>query len=295
MLRNIARTALVGSLLTALTVGGSLVASADEGDGGHHRGKHHDAFGLFGRGGGEGGGMRLVRAALKKLDLTDAQRTQLQQLATAVKARHANTRARMKELALTVAGNIEDGRINRVALQTRLDALVAARQAVRPADRAAIEKLHAILTPAQRTQLVELIKQKLAKRAAKHGGWQGHAGKLGRLGKLAGDLQLTDQQKAQLRQAFVARHAKLAGQRGKGMAEAQARMTRLLDAFKGERFSMAQAAPPVDLKARTKQLSDRVLGGLEVMLPVLTPAQRATLAGKVRTAANRPAPTTTDR
>ena len=78
----------------------------------------HGHGGLPGvHGGGPG---RLLFRALKDLTLTDAQRAQVQQLQTAA-------RARFKDLAETLAAQVEDGRINRVALQSKLAALKVGR------------------------------------------------------------------------------------------------------------------------------------------------------------------------
>jgi Spy/CpxP family protein refolding chaperone len=213
----------------------------------------HGGFGMH-----EGGPGRFLFRALKELTLTDAQRAQVQQLQSAA-------RARFKDLMDTLASQIEDGRINRVALQPKLDALKAGR--------ADLERLHALLTPEQRAQLVDAAKAHLTGRGHRHGGHRW-------MGKLVSDLQLTDQQRAQVDQALRAR---LEGKRPAAQrAVARAGFTRLLEAFKSDRFVLSDLLPPKATSALAQRRSSQLGKGLEAVLPILTPQQRATLAQKIR-------------
>src|ERR1700722_2040861 len=93
------------------------------------------------------GAVKLFGDALGDVPLTASQRVAVEQLATDADARHAQARAARADLMTTVAAQVEAGQIDRTALQPKLDALTAAMQASQPADRAAFEQLHAILTP----------------------------------------------------------------------------------------------------------------------------------------------------
>jgi Spy/CpxP family protein refolding chaperone len=245
---------------------------------GHGRGRHG-----WGRG---GGGMRLIRQAIESLSLSDAQRAKVQQLADTAATRHALTRTAFKDIVDMVAAQIEDGRINRVALQPKIAAIKSQLQTTHAADRAAIEQLHGVLTAEQRTQLVTTIE----KRMAEHRGRRDHAWRAdgateatrGRdhfLGKWAADLQLTPQQLDQIRPLMRAR---LGGRHHKAAFDGMRdHLSKMLTAFKGEKLEMSSLTPVFD-----PQLADgrgeKMLSGIEAALPLLTPAQRVTLAQKLR-------------
>jgi Spy/CpxP family protein refolding chaperone len=137
-----------------------------------------------------------------------------------------------------------------------------------------VQKLHDLLTPAQRGQLVDGIEAH----------FQGHAdaGKGGRgqgdhLGMIAKKLGLTAQQKAQIAANFRAeRQAEDAGQhpdfRGAGKA--------WLEAFRADTFNASASAPNGTqmMERRANKMEDL----LAAAVPVLTPAQRAELASHLR-------------
>jgi hypothetical protein len=75
--------------------------------------------------------------------------------------------------------------------------------------------------------------------------------------------------------AFRAEHPQRV--EGKGRGEG---MKAMLDAFKGDTFTPTTQAKP---EGSDERMGDRRLGFLEVVVPVLTPAQRTTLAEELRT------------
>jgi Spy/CpxP family protein refolding chaperone len=225
------------------------------------------------------GHIKVLGEALGDVPLTAAQRSAIEQLATDAEARQAASRTARHDLIVALAAQIEAGRVDRAALQPRVDALVAAHQATQPADRAALEQLHALLGPDQRTAFVDAVEARVSQRmGAMH---DKHP-----LAKWAADLGLTEDQKSQIRDAmkqrFQAMHAE-GGFHGKPpWAEGHHQGAKVMEAFKQDRFVMAEVAPPQDLAAKATAMCDHMLGVAEVALPVLTPQQRTIAAQKLR-------------
>jgi Spy/CpxP family protein refolding chaperone len=226
-----------------------------------------------------------IQRALASLDLSAEQRARVSQLAAAAQTRHASMRQLRQELAQAVAAQVEDGRIDRVALQPKIDALTAAWKTAAPADRAAIGQLHAILTPAQRNALADTLTAGGRERG-RHHGRGGH----GKLRELFADLGLTAEQQQKIRDVVHAQR----GERGKHehgigpvgpMGRMKAHGARLAEAFRSDTFTMDDTAPRGPMQKMMGRHGDRMIGMAEVVLPLLTPAQRVALAQKIRTRA----------
>jgi hypothetical protein len=63
--------------------------------------------------------------------------------------------------------------------------------------------------------------------------------------------------------------------------------SKMLEAFKGEKFSMDEVAPMQDLHAGAQEMSGRMIEMIETVLPILTPEQRGIAATKLRERAAR--------
>jgi Spy/CpxP family protein refolding chaperone len=223
----------------------------------------------------QGGHVKLVSEALGEVSLRADQRSAIEQLAAEAETRHAATKQVRAEIANALAAQIEAGKIDRAALQPKIDAAAQAWEASRPADRAALEKLHAILDKDQRSAFVDAL---VAKIHAAHASHDGHHEGKAHLEKLAADLKLTDDQRAQigtiLHGQMKAHHGDWKEGREKGKA--------MMEAFKGDHFVMSEVAPPVDVRAKANAMSDHILGVIEQVLPILTPEQRTIAASKIR-------------
>jgi Spy/CpxP family protein refolding chaperone len=221
------------------------------------------------------GVIKLVGDALGDVPLTPAQRAEIETLAADCDARHAQARAARKDLMLAVAAQVDAGAVDREALRPKIDALAAAANASQPADRAAFERLHAILGPDQRTAFVDALEARVLGRfreaRAKHP-WK----------QWSDDLRLTEAQRTQVKASLEQRF-----QGGKGGAQEHGgpwheRGAKLLNAFKQDRFVLDEIAPPRDVGQQATQATDHVLGVAEAVLPVLTPEQRSLAAQKLR-------------
>jgi Spy/CpxP family protein refolding chaperone len=216
--------------------------------------------------------------ALGDVPLTISQRAAIESLATDSDSRHASARSAQHELTLALAAQVQVGQLDRATLQPQIDQLVAALRLAQPAERAALEQLHVILTPDQRVAFVDALQARMQQRMG--GMWTSHP-----LQRWAADLKLTEAQRAEikagLRQRFEAmhggeEHAGLAGLAGHPHGQ------RVLEAFRQDRFVLDEIAPAQDPAKRAARMSDRMFGLVETVLPILTPEQRAMAAQKIR-------------
>ncbi|HEY1955314.1 MAG TPA: Spy/CpxP family protein refolding chaperone [Polyangiaceae bacterium] len=240
------------------------------------------------------GPAKRVADALGQVPLRADQRVTIEQMAKDSEARMEPVRKARADVVAAIADQVQAGTIDRAALQPKIDALTAAHQAVEPQNRAALEKLHDLLTPEQRAQFVT------AMQAERHEGRAHHRGEMhGRMQKWATDLNLTQDQQDKIREKIRAEwQTHIAGavvgtdaqktdavQDGQMLARGHAmheQMKNVLEAFKGDKFSMDQVAPLQPNQAMGKQFAGRMLDMLDASLPILTQDQRATAAQKLR-------------
>jgi Spy/CpxP family protein refolding chaperone len=259
------RTALLSSsLIGALALVPSAVAFASDaahGEAGPHGHEWH------------GGG--LLGAALKLDSLTADQRAAIEKLIASRKAAGVPVRQAEAQLLTILAQQVEQAKIDPQGLSASVSAEQNASNAKVAAERDALAQLHAILSAAQRQQLVDRIEQARhghegdERGKAHEGGREGHEGHGGRwLGRA---LDLTPGQEAQIRANLEAErngapdaHAGHGGERGK-----------LLERFRGDAFD-----PSTFVTAHNRGVGIERLA--EAAVPVLTPEQRATLANLLR-------------
>jgi Spy/CpxP family protein refolding chaperone len=171
-----------------------------------------------------------------------------------------------------IADQILAGKIDRAALKPQLDAVVAASDAARPEDRAAIVRLHDVLDAGQRSELVSSIETSFrARREARKGGGPR---------QWAEDLNLTDAQRDQLR-AVLREQFHREGEGARPWQAAHEEGRRLLHSFREEKFALDGQAP-VFGRDRMERGIDRMLALAEAALPILKPEQRAIAAQKIR-------------
>lgn len=253
------------------------------------------------------GVVKVFGDALGEVALRPDQRTELEKLAVAAEQRHLAMADGKKDLMLAVADQLEKGSIDRAALQPKIDRIVADLEKGRPEDTASLARVHAILDPEQRNAFADALE---AKFKGKHGGWKhgggddkgkdgpkGEAGEQGAgpdhaggpkgmhgLMQLAADLNLTDDQKSQIKDVLKA------GREGHSFREMYDRMSegkKVLESFRSDKFDANVATPaPEKLRERAAIGTSRALGVAEKILPILTPDQRKIAAEKLRTMAS---------
>jgi Spy/CpxP family protein refolding chaperone len=225
------------------------------------------------------GPVKLFGEALGDVPLTASQRAALEQLASDAETRHAQTRTARQDLLTALAAQVEAGAIDRTALQPKIAAITAAMQASQPADRAAFEELHAVLTPDQRVAFVDAVQARAQQHMA---GFKGHGG----LHQWAQDLQLTDDQKAQIKAAVTQKMQAAGGpeahDKGAKHLQGGGGGDAVMAAFKQDTFVLDQVQPAKDVGQMVGHMTDHFIGLAEAAVPILTPAQRTIAAQKLR-------------
>jgi len=229
------------------------------------------------------GPVKLVGDALGDVPLRPDQRTELEKLAADAETRHQSIAPARKDLMEAVAAQIEAGKIDRAALQPKIDAAADAFARVRDDDRAAFERMHAILDASQRAKFVDSLQ---ARFEAKRGEFKGRHGEMK---QWAEDLKLTDAQKSQIKDAMRAQwkgghdHEQGEGHPANEMKAHHDHGQKVLEAFKGDRFVMDEVAPKKDTREMATKMSGHFIKMAETVMPILTPEQRTLAAQKLRT------------
>lgn len=245
------------------------------------------------------GFVKVAGEALGEVPLKPEQRTELEKIANDADRRHASTADGRKELANAIADQIEKGTIDKAALEPKIDRVVADMEKVRPADQAAVARVHALLDADQRNAFVDALEKKLHDAREHHKG--GHGG-FGRMMKLADELKLTDAQRDQIKTVLMDAHEehekdgdRVSGERGehggrgphhrdgaKAHRAEHGKGPHGLEAFRSDRFDATAAGPHGDVKEHAAKGTTRMLGLAEKILPILTPEQRKIAADKLR-------------
>jgi Spy/CpxP family protein refolding chaperone len=235
------------------------------------------------------GFVRLVGDALGEVALRPAQRAEIEKLAADAEARHAAGKAARADLTKAIADQVAKGAIDRAALQPKIDATMEKTQ---PADRAALERLHAILDPDQRTAFVEALQKKMQQHKDAKGEHHVRGDHGGSLMSIAKDLNLTSDQKDKLHSAMrdqwkeMRTHHKGGGDKPQHHARMNGK--KVLEAFKTPDFKLDTVAPAHDIKAGATKMTERMLKMAETAIPILTPEQRNIAAQKLRERADKP-------
>jgi Spy/CpxP family protein refolding chaperone len=221
--------------------------------------------------------MRFIREALSKLTLRADQKAIVEQLGREADARHEPIRNARSALQGALADQVAAGKIDRAALKPQVDALLQAIEQSRAADRVALGRLHDVLDTTQRNQFVDAIEDQFHRGRGEHGGMGGMHMK-----RWASDLNLTDQQRDQIRASI---HAKFQGDRD-AMREQFHQMREqgkaMLESFRQDQFT-PDANAPIFTKDKLERGVGKMIDLAEAAIPVLTPEQRAIAAQKIRT------------
>ncbi|MGA7120044.1 MAG: hypothetical protein WBY94_08105 [Polyangiaceae bacterium] len=225
----------------------------------------------------------LLAAALQLDSLTADQRTAIEGLKAQRRASAVPVRAANAQVLTILAQEVEQGAVDPKALAPALSAEDSAAAAESAAEESAMKQLHALLTPAQRGQLVDAVEASAGQAPGDRGGaHHGHrSGNRGGEGAWGAKLGLTPEQKAKIAANLAAEKAEQAGQAGavdggsRTHEAALAARRQALESFRGDSFDAAALV-------RVQHRGDRIEKIAEAMVPVLTPAQRATWASGLR-------------
>ncbi len=264
---------------------------------------------------GAEGPVRLVADAVSAVPLTAAQRTEVEALISAASARHKSMGGSHATIATMLADQVEKGSIDKKAFEPVFSAEKASRDKTLAEDRAALTRLHALLTPDQRAKFVEALQASFHHGHHGHGGpgakdgprgdgprgdgprgdgprgdgpgpggdgkeFHGHMGGMGMMG-LGKDLNLDEDQKTKIKEVVSASFAgKGSDMAAKGQEFMAARMQQkaALDAFKTESFDAAKLLPEHPAGMGPERMIDMA----EKIVPILRPDQRKMAADKIR-------------
>ncbi len=253
-LRNVA---LFASLAGAVALAPSAVAFADDAaqpqpnHPAKHRREHREG---------------LLGAALRLPSLTADQRSSIEELARDRRAASVPVRQSDARVLTELAQQVEQANVDANALAGSLNAERAAATALGAVEKDGLTRLHTVLTPAQRNQLVDELEAAHTRHHAKEAG----ARRETREGGGAVHLALTPEQRASIRANLT---ASAAPDGGGGAHRGEYRAA--LESFRNDSFDPSALVRIEGRAERTERLA-------RAMVPVLTPAQRATFAARLR-------------
>jgi Spy/CpxP family protein refolding chaperone len=234
----------------------------------YHRHHHH------------GGVTQFVAMGLDTLGEDDAKRPEIEKLQAELQAQMASTRAAEKDLLLTLAAGVAAGAVDKGAVDASLARLTAASESAHGASLDTLNKLHALLSPTERADLVDKVQAHWEVwRQVNHEEAPGGKQRGGRIAELTEELSLTPDQVNKISASYP---KALAGRPGR------------LDTKKGNNyvgsFATAFAADSFDAKSLTSRVNPHLAGHgatrmalfYEIATPVLTPEQRTKLAADLR-------------
>jgi Spy/CpxP family protein refolding chaperone len=177
---------------------------------------------------------------------------------------------------------VSAGKIDRDALKPQLDAIRTARESDRAAGKSEMQELKTILDADQQTALRDAMK-------GEHAGWKNHErgakteeqGKAeGKRGEMRGawmkELDLTDAQQAQIHEAMKARFEAMRAKHEAGEAGNAANHAHAFQKNEGGERGEKQGR-----WMHHRGGDAQMLGFLETVVPILTPAQRDIAAQKI--------------
>lgn len=227
-----------------------------------------------------GGVMQFVAMALDTVEPGDASRPKVEALQADLYACMAPAAAVQLRLRLTVADGVAAGAVDLAALDVIIGQLDVAAAGVRDCGVAALNGLHAALSPLERAELIEKVQAHWEVwRQVNSEEEPAARGTGGRLGALARELSLTPDQ---VERASAALHTALSGQPARfDRPGADADVQAFATAFEGPTFD-ARTTPMQAGHRMATFGATRMAIFYETVTPLLTPPQRAALAGHLR-------------
>jgi Spy/CpxP family protein refolding chaperone len=211
---------------------------------------------------------RIVERALASVQLSSDQREAVDRIRGTLADREKVVRAARTDLMSSIAQQMSAGKVDRAALQQKIDAFVAAMKKASPGMRGALEELHGVLTPAQRSQLVDSIRQSIDEQKQQRGDGQ-HA----MIEKMSKDLGLTRMQKREIKRAF--------DRLKPTFDDAHQALDKVLDAFRNDTLSLDQVVPQREMNARAVSFAQAVIDLADTATTVLTAEQRGRVSDEL--------------
>ena len=225
----------------------------------------------------------LLGDALSDVTLRPDQRAAVDQVKKDASAKRAAVKKANKALLEALAAQVQAGAFDRAALESSVDDVTSAVADEAKAQRASLDKLHALLDKTQRIQLASAMEARLARDAREAVGGDKRAAR-DEFRKLAGDVKLTPEQRKAV-SAFLkepAKDAKDVKEEREHHAQAKEREKKQLDAFRADKYQADQSLPAAAARLNPPQDIARLLTVTQHLVPLLTPEQRTVAADKLR-------------
>jgi len=228
--------------------------------------------------------------ATNDLPLTDAQKASLDKMESTLKADDDGVRTAMKAFRTDLLAGVKAGKIDTAKMTTDdtvVDKAIADHQ---DKEAAALNSLHALLDPTQRTTVVAAVRAKQAERETRMAGWMKAKEADGgppdwgkkRLDKLTADLTLDAGQQKQVA-AILSKASDPPN--GDGMQsrwdDRKKRVDALLTAFAGDPFDAKKADLTVMPGKTAHDPMDHMVAFFTQLLPILHADQRDKLAASM--------------
>ncbi|HZO13394.1 MAG TPA: hypothetical protein VFB62_09040 [Polyangiaceae bacterium] len=217
------------------------------------------------RGGPHGGPAMLLHVALRELELSKEQRTEIEGQLKALEVRPKVDRDDKRE---ALADAVRSGSVD--ASKFEDDAPMKEHHARMTA---ALEKLHATLTPEQRSALVAIVRDREADRPPRRAPEGRRKMEHNPTAGLLRGIEVSDEQRTRIDAALDRAGLSKDDGPAKHFEEMQAKQKALLDAFVGQSFDAdaLMTAPP----------KPKFVEALAVIVPLLDEGQRAQLAERI--------------
>jgi Spy/CpxP family protein refolding chaperone len=235
---------------------------------GHHR--HHH----------RGGVTQFVAMSLDTLGADDAKRPEVEKVQRDLQACMEPAGKREKELHQALADGIAAGKIDKAKVDQTIAHLDTAAAAVHECSAAGLNQLHAILSSSERWELVEKVQAHWdVWRQVDHEAAAGGRGPGGWIAELENELTLTPGQVERISKAVA--KALAAGSAKFDRKKVEANVQALAAAFVQDSFDAKSLPANANARLATRG-AKRMAIFYETVTPILTPEQRATLAGHLR-------------
>lgn len=211
------------------------------------------------------GPVALIADALSKVGLNEEQRSKIDELGKKVTEKERGVMEARRNFQAALADQLRSGQIDESQLEDEIDALVRAREEASPVLRSALDDLHGILEPQQRTELVDALTSRMQEQSRDAEGW---------FDQFAQDLRLDEDQKTRIRE--ILDRAKPSVEQDKD------KFKKIFDAFKGEEFEINRVAPMRDVGKRTRERARGMVSIAKKVSEILKPDQREQLARRLK-------------
>ena len=236
----------------------------------HHRHHHHGGVAMF------------VALSLDTLGADEAKKPKLEKLQADLRSRMEPAREAEKKLLAVLAEGIAASKLDQAKVDAALAKAATTGEAVHATTSESLNQLHALLSPEERTELVEKVKAHAEVwRNVNHDSAPGSRERGGRLAELTKDVGLAPDQVEKIGEAL-----KASGQgvrRHFNRERALKRLEAFEAAFVTDKFDAAALRATANADGHVAAHgSKRMAHFYQTALPLLTPEQRTKLAGHLR-------------